>query len=144
MVVNVVLTIGIVRTIQNKVNNRRVLKDYLIKEVVEIRDDYNSFLKELFDGKVLSHDVAPFFKLMNIRANDIMAILTKKYKVNEKELKPFVYNLPNIITNAPEFNAGFRSNSAVACATNTRLRLINFQQSHNKIFNSIIIEINDK
>ena len=53
IIVNFFLAIWIVKTIQNKLTNKRVLKDHFISEIKELRVEYNAYIKDCYDGKLI-------------------------------------------------------------------------------------------
>lgn len=145
--VNAILAYWIVRTIQNKLTNRRVLKDHFINEVKEIRADYKNCLSNLYSNKTHPENVIPWFKLMNIKVSDLMKLIHTKYKIPVNSLFPYQNDLRELVTNNDEFNHQFKekkeTNKPVEFSDNSRHSLIKFQQEHNHIFNDIIVSIND-
>lgn len=142
IIVNATLAYWIVRTIQNKLTNKRILKDHFISEIKEIRAEYKGFLNNLYSNNTQPQRVIPWFKLMNIRVADLMALIKEKYKIDEKKLKPYQNDLRELITNNNDFIEQFK-NDTVIFSEASRNELIKFQQMHNKLFNEIIIAIND-
>ena len=145
--VNSVLAYWIVRTIQNKLTNKRVLKDHFILEVKEIRSEYKTCLSNLYNNKAHPENVIPWFKLMNIKVADLMKLISKKYHVQENILLPYQNELRELITNNDDFTHQFeekkQKNLPVEFSDNSRHTFIKFQQKHNHIFNDIIVLIND-
>lgn len=142
VVVNVVFGFWIVMTIQNKVTNRRILKDHFISEIKEIRTEYKNCLSNLYSNNTRPHLVLPWFKLMNIKIDDMMEILHKKYKVDKSILKPYQIDLRELITNNTDFINQF-SSEKVTFSDSSRGQFIVFQQANNHLFNDLIIKIND-
>jgi len=142
VLVNAGLAYWIVRTIQNKLTNKRVLKDHFINEMKEIRNDYKTCLNNLYSNNTHPHRVIPWFKLMNIKVDDLMSIIHTKYCIDKDKLKPYQIELQELITNNEDFMAQYNGEKVVFSQT-SRTQLIKFQQSHNQLFNEIIITIND-
>ena len=142
IIVNAGLAYWVVRTIQNKLTNKRVLKDHFINEIKEIRNDYKTCLNNLYSNNTHPHRVIPWFKLMNIKIDDLMTLVNTKYKIDKHKLRPYQIDLPDIITNNHDFMAQYNSDK-VTFSENSRSQLIKFQQTHNQLFNEIIIAIND-
>lgn len=141
--VNAGLAIWIVRAIQDNLNNRRVLKDHFICEVKDLRNSYKEYLNNLHGGKTLPQSITPWFKLMNIKVNDLMVILNKKYRIQIDNLLPYQTTLPELITDSEEFIRQFMGDKPVKFSEETKKALIRFQQEHNQRFNDLIILIND-
>jgi hypothetical protein len=142
IIVNMGLTYWIVKTIQNKLTNKRVLKDHFINEIKDIRNEYKSCLNNLYSSNTHPQRVIPWFKLMNIRVNDIMILINEKYKIDIKKLEPYQNELRELVTNNNDFIAQFK-NEKIAFSEESRSELIKFQQTYNKLFNELIIGIND-
>jgi hypothetical protein len=143
IVVNSCLAIWIVRTIQNRLTNKRILKNHFINEIKEIRNEYSNCLNNLYSSKTHPKTVSPWFKLMNIKINNLMYILNKKYKIDPKSLMPYQYDLQELVTNNEDFISQFKADKAVLFSDNSKVQFIRFQQDNNQIFNDIIIKIND-
>lgn len=142
VIINAGLAIWIVRTIQNKLTNRRILKDHFINEIKEIRNEYKSWLNSLYSNNTHPLRVIPWFKLMNIKVDNLMSIANAKYGINKSILRPYQIELPDLITNNPDFVSHFKKDKIVF-SEQSRSQLIMFQQTYNQLFNEIIISIND-
>ena len=143
ILVNAGLAYWIVRTIQNNLTNKRVLKDHFIAELKEIRNEYKTCLSNLYSNKSNSKSIIPWFKLMNIRVTDLVNYLNKKYKVDLVALNPYQNELRELVTNNADFISQFKSKKPIVFSDISRLSLIKFQQEHNHIFNDLIVKIND-
>lgn len=140
--VNASLGFWIVRTIQNKLTNKRVLKDHFINEVKDLRNDYERCLNSLCSEGVRPRDVIPWFKLMNIRVNDLMSFVSTRYKLDKTLLHPYQFDLRELVTNNDDFISGFKSDF-VNFSDKSRIEIVKFLQSNSRLFNEIIIKIND-
>ena len=143
IIINSLLAIWIVATIQSNLNNRRVLKDHFICEIKNIRDAYKNQLSIIYSEKCIPQDMIPWFKLMNIKINDIMKIISKRYKIDIKKLEPYQLELRNIVTENEDFISQFKKNEPMKISSQFKNDLIKFQQTNNYIFNDLIILIND-
>jgi hypothetical protein len=142
VIVNAGLAYWIVRTIQDKLTNKRVLKDHFINEIKDIRNEYKTCLNNLYANSTHPHRVIPWFKLMNIKIDDLMTLINKKYNIEKSKLKPYQVELQELITNNEDFMAHYNHDKVIFSQA-SRTQLIKFQQSHNQLFNEIIITIND-
>lgn len=143
IIINAVLAWLIVRTIQNKLTNKRVLKDHFICEVKELRLEYKAFLSNLYENKAIPSTVIPWFKLMNIKVNDLMELLQQTYKIDKEILLPYQNDLRELITENEDFINCFKLDK-VNFSDKSRQKIIQFQQKHNHLFNEVIILINNK
>lgn len=144
IIVNAGLAYWIVQTIQNKLTNKRVLKDHFINEIKEIRNDYKTCLNNLYSNNAQPERIIPWFKLMNIRVNDLMFHIHQKHRIDKKKLDPYQNELRELITNNNDFINSFKfKKDKIVFSSESRSEIIKFQQTHNKLFNGIIIAIND-
>ena len=141
--VNSILAIWIVKTIQYRLTNKRVLKDHLINEVKDIRSQYTSCLSNLYSSATMAKNVIPWFKLMNIKIEDLMKIINEKYGVDKKILDPYQNELRDIITENRDFIKQYEALKPVVFTDNSKSLLMKFQQTNNHLFNTLIIKIND-
>jgi hypothetical protein len=143
VIVNATLAYWIVRTIQNKLTNRRVLKDYFINEIKEIRNEYKTWMSNLYSNTTQSKRVIPWFKLMNIKVDDLMTCINAKYNIDKKLLSPYQNELRELVTENEDFIKQFESSKPIEFSEVSRSSFIKFQQEHNQVFNHVIIMIND-
>lgn len=144
IVINSVLAIWIVKTIQNRLTNKRVLKDHFIVEIKEIRAEYKSFLNCLYSNKKVAKSVIPWFKLMNIKINDILDLINEKYKIDKTILNPYQNDLRDLITENEDFIRCYESENPIDFSEISKSQIIKFQQDNNRLFNEIIVKINDE
>lgn len=144
IIVNSLLAIWIVRTLQSNLANKRYLKDHLIQEIKNLRNEYSKFLNELNSGNMKPQKVAPWFKLMNIKVHDTMELVNEKYKIDKDLLKNYQVELRDLVTEFEEFNTNYRKNCNIQLGSQSLRHLIQFQQKNQSKFNKLIININDK
>lgn len=143
VLINGGLAFWIVRTIQNKLANKRVLKDHFIAEIKEVREQYKVQLNNLYSGNCKPKELLPWFKLMNIKVNDLMVLVNQKYDIDKDKLKPYQTDLRIIVTESAEYINNFKQNKAICFSDGSKTNLIQFQQQNNSIFNKLIVNIND-
>ena len=142
IIANVLLTIWIVLVIQDRSNNKRILKDYYINEIKELKNDYKVYLTNLYLCKVSPKNIIPWFKLMNIKVTDIMDEINCIYKIDKNTLNPYQNELRDLLTDNEDFNNQF-NDEKLNLSTTSKNSLIKFQQEKNKLFNQIILKINN-
>jgi hypothetical protein len=143
LMVNSVLAIWIVYTIQNKLKNKRVLKDHLINEVLNIRNQYRTKIEKIHSSKSKPKELLPWFKLMNVKVSNLMEITSSKYGIDQKILSPFQQELRSIITEDEGFINSFSKNQEIKLTEETKGTLIKFLQDNSHLFNDAIVFIND-
>lgn len=143
IVVNSILAVWIVRTIQNRLANKRVLKDHFIVEVKDIRQTYQDQLNRIYSGKCKAKSLISWFKLMNIKVADLMDHISRIYGVNKDLLNPYQLSLRSLILSNSEFEEQFKSGKPVEYSEESKQSIIQFQQLYNHLFNDLIVAIND-
>lgn len=143
IVVNATIGIWIVKTIQNRLTNKRTLKDHFINELKDIRNEYKTCLNNLYTDQTIAKKVMPWFKLMNIKVADLMKHISIKYKIPKDFLNPYQNELRELITNNPEFISQFNSTVPIKFSDSSKVMLIKFQQDNTHLFQELIIQIND-
>jgi len=143
ILINSGLAIWIVRTIQNKLTNRRVLKDHFISEIKEIRNEYRNYMNNLCSNNIYPKRAIPWFKLMNIKIEDLMSCINDKYNIDKKSLLPYQNELRELITENVDFIQQFKSGKLVVFSEQSLNSFIKFQQENNQLFNHLIIKVND-
>ncbi len=144
IIINSVLAVWIVKTIQNRLTNKRVLKDHFITEIKEIRTEYRSFLNDLYTSKKIAKSILSWFKLMNIKVSDIINLINEKYKIDKTILDPYQNQLRELITENEDFISQFKNNEPIEFSEKSKTQIIKFQQDNSHLFNKIIVQINDE
>lgn len=143
IIINAVLAAWIIIKLQNKINNKRVLKDHLMSEMKSIRDEYLFFFNKLIQGEIEAKTVIPWFKLMSLKINSHLPILNKKYNIQTDCFIPFQLTLLDMVTNNRDFMIQFEKTEPVTFSAESKVIFMKFMQSNNHLFNDIIIKIND-
>lgn len=142
ILINAGIAIWIVHTIQNKLNNKRVLKDFYIDEVKELRYEYKKYLTDLINGDISPKNVISWHKLMNIKVEDLMMDLKNIYRFDNSLLKPYQIELRELITENPDFIDQFNSEKLTLTSNSINI-IIKFQQNNNRLFSDLIVKINN-
>lgn len=142
IIINSSLSIWLVITIQNRLTNKRVLKDHFITEIKDIRSEYKIFLNNLYSNNIRVKSVIPWFKLMNIKVIDIMRTINEIYKIDENILNPYQNDLRELVTENEDFINSFYLGENIIFSDSSKTKIIEFQQKNNNLFNRLIIEIN--
>ncbi|MEQ9313509.1 MAG: hypothetical protein RJQ05_13245 [Cytophagales bacterium] len=142
LIVNSGLAIWLVLTLQNKLANQRVLKDHLINEIKDLRDQYKSFINDLRSGKIKPKDVNSRLKLMNITAHDLIDLSKKKAGCKKDFLNSYQVELRDIVTEFPEYKSSFKANIEFELDSESVTQLLKFQQQNQHLFNDLILIVN--
>lgn len=143
IVVNAILAYWIITTIQKNLENKRVLKDHFITEIKEIKEEFKKILNKAFAGELKPKTLPRWFKLMGIKIDEILKLLSTKYGIPTKTLDPYKIELREILMSSEEFEKSFKKNECINLSEETLNKIIVFQQTHSSSFNNLIIKIND-
>lgn len=143
IIINSALAIWIVKTIQNKLANKRVLKDHFIAELKDLRIEYLDFIKVIHEGNLLPKLALRKFKSLEIKKKHLFENLLEIYNIDAERLDNFHFELRELITNSTEYSRNFRTNNPVIFTPQTIRTLDRIQMNYDGTFNSLIIKIND-
>ncbi|MCE7061269.1 hypothetical protein [Dyadobacter sp. CY343] len=144
LLINSILAGWVILVVQKNLANKRVLKDHFIGEIKDIQNEIKDFFKLVHSNKLPEATVLSWFKTLNIRIDDTMLEVNKKYKIDKTTLSPFQVELRNITTDSPEYISAFRSGNEITFSQATKNAFYKFQQDNMKLFNMLIISINNK
>lgn len=142
--VNVSFGIWIVKALQSRLNNERVIKDHFINEVKDLRVEYKSFLSAIYSGTKQHGQIIPTFRLLGIKLSDLMAILENQFEIDKDFLNPYTWELNTIVTDDATFISIREENKNYKPTPETCQKLMKFQGDNSHLFNELIIQINQK
>ncbi len=142
LIVNVFLTIWIVKTVQENQNNKRTLKDLFINDVKEIKNNFSNFYNNLIRGNYSAREIIEWLKIINIKLNETNKFLNEKYGIENDYLTRYARELRELITNHSEFERQFRDQKVIP-NQDFKNSILNFYQQNSKIFTNTIVLIND-
>jgi hypothetical protein len=143
IIINGGIGIWIINTLQNGLTNKRTLKDHFIDEIKEIREEYKSYFNNIYCHQINPVTVLSWFKLMNIKIEELMDVINKKYKINKELLKPYQRDLQELLTNNQDFINQYKTGQNIKFSDNSINAFMKFQSDYLHLFNDIIIIIND-
>lgn len=144
IIVNGGLAFWIAKTLQNSMNNKRVLKDHFISEVKILKEEYFNLIDNISSNKCKPKELNSQFKTLNIKTNSLMLFLNKRYKIDTRFLTAYQIDLKKMVTEFDEYIYNFRENDDLILESDSLQKIIKFRQQNFGTFNSLIISINDK
>ncbi|HAC16249.1 MAG TPA: hypothetical protein DCE78_09965 [Bacteroidetes bacterium] len=143
ILINVIFGVVIIWLVQSKLENKRVLKDYIIRETIQIRADYCKLIDKVISSQFKPQDLIIEYKLINVNGYNILAVANKKYNTDMTVLIPYQIELLRIICDDENYVKGYKTNNDVQLHPNTSNRIMKFQADNSSIFNDLIVIIND-
>jgi hypothetical protein len=101
-------------------------------------------LNDLYTSKKTAKSILPWFKLMNIKVNDVLNLINEKYKTDKTILNPYQNQLRELITENEDFISQFKNDEPIEFSEESKTQIIKFQQDNSHLFNKIIVQINDE
>ena len=144
IIVSAIIAVWVVRVIQNRLTDTRVIKDYFIDEIRDIRNQYRCFINDLMKGAVETRTIVSTCKLLNIRTSDLMRSACSKFKIDEKTFADYHYDLLSFITDCDSVIESYKNDEKAVLSQVEKVELISIQQKYAHLFNDVILKINDQ
>ncbi len=142
-IIDIGITFYIGYIIQKNTNNKRALKDILIIEIKEIRQQYSDFYTSLLRGDKDAKEIVHWLKSMTIKINSLKPILLDEYSISKNLFNPYILKLREIITESEDFISGYKEEKIIF-KDEVKKDIFKFQQKNDRIFIKLIQEINNK
>lgn len=137
------VAIWIVQSIQTKIDNEKLLKEYFSKELIQLRSDIRLYFDKLITGGFYAQSVKREHHLLRVRINDLLSALSKKFTVDYKCLDCYRLNLLKIIEEDKLYNQKYAINGKVKLTDETVAKLHVLRTENDHIFNDILIKIHE-
>lgn len=141
ILVTAFVAIWIVQSVQTKIDNEKVLKDFFSSELIQLRADLRTFLAKLMNGGVEAKTIKLEHNLLRVRINDLLSALNKKYKVDKKYLGAYRQNLLKIVEEDENYNKSYANNGRVSLTDETVSKLQKLRSDNDHLFNDILIKL---
>lgn len=136
------LTYWLVSVVQNGINNRRLLKDHYIREVLEIRSEYFDLFRSLQKGELKPKDVAYRYQQLKIRVDDLMPGILEEFPLVNEDLSAYHLSILTGVEELDEYQRKYRKNNKVFTTIKSKEALQEIHRCSIGIFNAIIRQIN--
>lgn len=140
IVVNAILAVWIVNTLQKRQNNERFIKEHFIQEVKGLREDLKRQMNLLYLGRMKKAESVTRMKLVGIKAANIVNILQNCFFLDCSDLNNHLVNLNRVITDDEHFIHGTDENLRLTIGS--KRKLLELQESFYNSFNNYIIQVN--
>lgn len=141
IIVTAFVAVWIVRSVQRKQENDRVLKDHLAHELINLRADVRTFLEKLMNGTIKAQHIKREHHLLSIRMRDILGALNKKYGVDKQKLKAYRSPLLKIVEEDEDYQQKCQGDELVSLSKETTLKLHEIRINNDHVFNDILLKI---
>lgn len=141
ILVTAFVAIWVVQSVQKKIDDEKVLKDFFSKEIIQLRTDLRTFLDNLIKGGITTNSVKQEHNILRVRINDLMSALNIKYNFDKKYLSAYQQNLLKIIEADLHYEEGFASNKKIKFTEDTIEKLHTLRVKNDHLFNDILIKL---
>jgi len=140
IVITVIIAIWISIFVNNNFTTIRAVKEYFITEDQIIRDEYNEFLKKIYNNEGNPREIPEWFKVMTMKINVYEGFLKKEFHVHPKLGKHHT-KIKILITGSDELNSSFNAETFSLLGTSkTSLHKIHKDFSNSQT--RLVVEIN--
>ncbi len=136
------LTYWLVSVVQNGINNRRLLKDHYIKEVLEIRSEYFDLFRSLQNGELKPKDVAYRYQQLSIRVDDLMPGILEDFSLVKDDLSAYHLSILTRVSELDEYQRKYKLNRKIFTTIKSKEALQEIHRCSIGTFNAIIRQIN--
>lgn len=141
ILVSAMVAIWIVDKLQRGLENHQQLKDYLSQEVLSVREQYRDLIRDLTGTTQTPKRIRSRFKTIGIYASDLLRLLNTQFGTPVDILLPLQTELSGIATECEEYNNASRRNRKFQYRKATIDSILEFERSHDKLFNDILMTI---
>ncbi|MEQ9304596.1 MAG: hypothetical protein RJQ14_11860 [Marinoscillum sp.] len=107
ILVNVIIGAAIVFVIQKKLTDDRGVKDHLIHDIEEVKNEYKIMVNKLFAGNMNPLYLLEWYKQMLIKIDQITHFCKSEFNVQTESMSELNRKLHKLITSSDEFNNDF-------------------------------------
>lgn len=141
-IIGLIITIWIAIIVQKNLTKNRYLKDYFIKELGNVREEYKQLFTELYGSKLGSKDIKDRLKIQSIRLKTLEVYIDKFFSTNPSALKDCHSDFQQFITGEDDFNNQYKSKT-ISFSEEAKTQILSHQS---KIVNALtqrIIDVNN-
>ena len=129
-------------TIKNKLDNKKSLRDHILREILEIRNNYRQLLDSVRIGTIKPKVVKTKLSVFSIRITDLMKLIKKgDNDVSKDFLLPYQLDFSQLITEDDNFILKYKDNEEFTISDMTYSSLLDFENKNNHLFNDLILAI---
>ena len=129
-------------TIKNKLDNKKSLRDHILREILEIRNNYRQLLDSVRIGTIKPKVVKTKLSVFSIRITDLMKLIKKgDNDVSKDFLLPYQLDFSQLITEDDNFIFKYKDNEEFTISDVTYSSLLDFENKNNHLFNDLILAI---
>lgn len=141
IVVTTFVAVWVVRSVQRKMDNDRVLKDFLAHELIDLRCDVRTFIDKLISGNIKANSIKREHHLLSIRMKDLLNAMYDKYKIDKRSLKMYRQNLLKIVEDDNLYQDNCQEDVMIVLSQDTIDKLHDLRIKNDHKFNDILLKV---
>lgn len=126
--------------IRNKIESEKLLKNYLVNDILEIRKEYRNLCDSVKTGGIKPKKAKSDLSNISTHITDLMHLILSKYKTVDKNfLMPYQLDISQIITEDDNYILSFKENKEFIVSQQTMDAISAFEKNNNHLFNDLIL-----
>jgi len=141
IIITSVFGVWIACIVQKNVTKSRYIREYFIAELGEIKADYSTLFKGLYNSELSAKTISARLKILSCRISNLDAYIHDTYKIEKTLLKDSHSVFQQYVTGTDEFNDQYSSDT-VKFSANTITLLTREQSTIVKAITQRVLDIN--
>lgn len=126
--------------IRNKIESEKLLKNYLVNDILEIRKEYRALCDSVKSGVTNPKKAKSDLSNMSTHITDLMHLILSKHKSIDRDfLMPFQLDFSQIITEDDNYILNYKENKSFKVSLQTMDAIASFEKNNNHLFNDLIL-----
>lgn len=144
-VINILITafvaIWVVENVQKKLNDESALKEYFLKELLQLRTDIRKFFDDILANKIDAQTIKREHHVLCMRSIDLLNTMNTKYGIDKNSLSVFGFSLMKIIESDKNYEESFFSKQELPLKQTTVAKLHKIRTENDHLFNDILLKL---
>lgn len=140
-ILTLLVTVWIAKTVQESLTKSRYIREHFIKDTIRLKEDYISFINDIYKGKLAAKEIKDWLKFMSLSVKSLEGFVSAYYDIPKGKLIELHSEFQQFITAEDDFNNQFKE-EVVSFSTETKSQFLKRQSHISDAFTRIIIEIN--
>ena len=141
ILVTAYVAVWVVKSVQRKLDTERTLKDHFAHELIGLRNEARSFIRDVISGGMKAKDIKYNHNHLRSHITDLQKLLNQKYDISKTFLTAYKMNLIKIIEKDDAYNNAFKENQEVTFSSDTAAALHKLGHENDHVFNEVLLKI---
>lgn len=146
-IADIVITSGIgiwiAITVQNNFTRKRYFKEFIIHEVVDIRDMYKLFFSDIYRSRKSSKEIKEWLKIMSSKIKNVDNVIEENFRIYSSEpLSTQHAIIQQTLTIMDDFNEQYQ-NDTIVFSEDAKNRILELNSALSNTIIKLTMEINN-